>query len=117
MPPSTGVELDDGTVLDADVVVVGIGVVPTTEWLEGSGLELDNGVVADATLHAADDVVVAGRRGPLVRPGASAPHIRIEHWTNAAEQGVAAARSLLAGRAEAGAVRPRARTSGPTSTT
>ena len=46
--------------VDADVVVVGIGVVPTTEWLAGSGLEVSDGVVADATLHAADDVVVAG---------------------------------------------------------
>jgi NADPH-dependent 2,4-dienoyl-CoA reductase/sulfur reductase-like enzyme len=98
--PVTGVELDDGRVLDADVVVVGIGVVPTTAWLEGSGLELDNGVVADATLHAAEDVVVAG---DLARWYDRSRHalIRIEHWTNAAEQGVAAARSLVAGRHEA----------------
>ena len=100
-----GVELDDGRVLDADVVVIGIGVVPTTQWLEGSGLEVSDGVVADATLHAADDVVAAGDVARWFDQGREAL-IRIEHWTNAAEQGVAAARSLLAGRARADAYVP-----------
>jgi len=100
-----GVELDDGTVLDADVVVIGIGVMPTTQWLEGSGLEISDGVVADATLHAADDVVVAGDMARWFDQGLGA-HVRIEHWTNAAEQGAAAARSLLAGRAQADAYVP-----------
>jgi 3-phenylpropionate/trans-cinnamate dioxygenase ferredoxin reductase component len=96
----SGVGLIDGSVVPADVVVVGIGVVPTTDWLIGSGLDVDNGVRADATLHAADDVVVAGDMARWYddRLGAE---IRIEHWTNAAEQGVAAARSLLAGRRHA----------------
>ncbi len=100
-----GVELDDGRVLDADVVVIGIGVVPTTGWLDDSGLEVSNGVVADATLHAADDVVVAGDVARWFDQGLGA-HIRIEHWTNAAEQGVAAAHSLLAGRSHARAYLP-----------
>ena len=90
------VELDDGTLIDADVVVVGIGVVPTTDWLEGSDLEVSNGVVAGPTLHAAPDVVVAGDVARWLDEGVG-HHIRIEHWTNAAEQGVAAARNLLAG--------------------
>jgi len=96
----TGVELADGSMVEADVVVVGIGVSPTTAWLEGSGLELDDGVVADKTLHAADDVVVAGdvARWHDAREGRI---VRVEHWTNASEQGPAAARSLLAGRAHA----------------
>jgi NADPH-dependent 2,4-dienoyl-CoA reductase/sulfur reductase-like enzyme len=99
------VELDDGTVIDADAVVVGIGVVPSTEWLEGSGLELDNGVVAGATLHAADDIVVAGDTARWFDESLGA-HVRIEHWTNAAEQGAAAARNLLAGRDHATAYVP-----------
>ncbi len=101
----TGVELADGTVEPADVVVVGIGVEPTTDWLEGSGLELRDGVVTDATLHAADVVVVAGdvARWPDEQGGTD---LRLEHWTNAAEQGVHAARSLLAGRAGATPYRP-----------
>ncbi len=96
----SGVVLIDGSLIPADVVVIGIGVVPTTDWLADSGLEIDNGVKADATLHAADDIVVAGdlTRWFDQRLGTD---IRIEHWTNAAEQGAAAARSLLAGRASA----------------
>lgn len=94
----TGVRLDDGTLLPADLVVVGIGVTPTTGWLEGSGLELhdrDRGVVADGTLRAADGVYAAGDvvhfpnalfDGELMRP---------EHWTTAAEQGALAARNAL----------------------
>jgi 3-phenylpropionate/trans-cinnamate dioxygenase ferredoxin reductase subunit len=93
----SGVALVDGSVVPAAVVVVGIGVDPTTAWLADSGLEIDNGVRADATLHAADDVVVAGDLARWFDPGLGS-EVRIEHWTNAAEQGAAAARSLLAGR-------------------
>ncbi len=96
----TGVGMIDGSVIPADVVVVGIGVVPTTDWLVGSGLDVDNGVRADATLHAADDVVVAGDMARWFDERLG-DEIRIEHWTNAAEQGVAAARNLLAGRRQA----------------
>jgi NADPH-dependent 2,4-dienoyl-CoA reductase/sulfur reductase-like enzyme len=104
-PQVSAVALIDGSVIPADVVVVGIGVVPATDWLADSGLEVDDGVRADATLHAADDVVVAG---DLVRwfDERLGAEIRIEHWTNAAEQGVAAARSLLAGRRRAPAYMP-----------
>ena len=97
----TGVELADGTVLDADVVVVGIGVVPVTGWLEDSGLELGDGVLADGRLFAAPDVVVAGDVARWTDPGTGTSR-RVEHWTNATEQGAVAARNLLAG--EAGAV-------------
>jgi 3-phenylpropionate/trans-cinnamate dioxygenase ferredoxin reductase subunit len=90
------VRLSDGSVIDADVVVVGIGVTPSTGWLEGSGLALDNGVVCDETLLAAPGVVAAGdiARWPNARFGEV---MRVEHWENALEQGAAAARRLLAG--------------------
>ena len=90
------VVLSDGTRLDADVVVVGVGVIPNTEWLEGSGLQIDNGVVCDETCLAAPDVVAAGdvARWPNRLFGQS---MRVEHWDNAIEQGMAAARRLLAG--------------------
>ncbi len=101
------VELSDGSSLDADVVVVGIGVVPETGWLDGSGLEIDNGVQCDHALFGADRVVAAGDiarwRWDAAGDGAS---VRIEHWQLAAEMGVAAARSLLAGRAAAEAFDP-----------
>lgn len=100
-----GVELGDGSTLEADVVVVGIGVVPNTEWLEGSGLVLDNGVVCDATLLAAPGVVAAGdvARWPNLLFDET---MRIEHWDNAGDQAAAAARRLLATGAEAQAFTP-----------
>jgi len=89
-----GVVLSDGSTVDADVVVVGVGVVPNTEWLEGSGLTLDNGVVCDETCLAAPGVVAAGdvARWPNRRFGET---MRVEHWENAQEQGEHAARTLL----------------------
>ncbi len=90
------VHLADGTGLDADLVVVGIGVVPAVGWLVGSGLTLDNGVVCTGSLFAADRVVAAGDVARWTRPG-TGEQVRVEHWTNAAEGGAAAARNLLAG--------------------
>ena len=54
------VVLADGSTVDADLVVVGIGVVPNTGWLEGSGLTLDDGVVCDETTLVAPGIVAAG---------------------------------------------------------
>lgn len=91
-----GVALSDGSQVDADVVVVGIGVSPNTEWLESSGLTLDNGVVCDGSGQAAPDVFAAGDVARVVnRWHGESP--RIEHWTNAVEQGVHAAENVLAG--------------------
>jgi NADPH-dependent 2,4-dienoyl-CoA reductase/sulfur reductase-like enzyme len=103
-PPAV-VHLADGTDLGADVVVVGIGVVPTVGWLEGSGLRLDNGVVCSETLFAADRVVAAGDVARWTHIGLG-EELRVEHWTNAAEGGAAAARNLLAGPAAAAAYDP-----------
>jgi NADPH-dependent 2,4-dienoyl-CoA reductase/sulfur reductase-like enzyme len=89
------VRLDDGSTVEADVVVVGVGVVPVTEWLEGSGLTLDNGIVCDETLLAAPGIVAAGDVARWPNPMFDGELMRLEHWTNAAEQGVAAARRLL----------------------
>jgi NADPH-dependent 2,4-dienoyl-CoA reductase/sulfur reductase-like enzyme len=91
------VHLDDGEVLHADVVVVGIGVTPAVDWLAGSALEVDNGVVCDEYLFAAPDVVAAGDVARWTHRGLD-QSLRVEHWTNAAESGVAATRNLLRGR-------------------
>ena len=90
------VVLTDGREIEADVVVIGIGVIPNTEWLEGSGLEIDNGVLCDETCLAAPNVVAAG---DVARwPNRLFDEVmRVEHWDNAVEQGMYAARRLLSG--------------------
>jgi len=90
------VRLADGVAVEADVVVVGIGVAPETAWLEGSGLTLADGVVCDARCQAAPGVVAAGDVARWYHEGVGAL-IRVEHWTNAAEQARAAAQTLLHG--------------------
>lgn len=104
-PDLTGVRLTDGTSLDARVAVVGIGAIPNTGWLEGSGLTLDDGVVADETALAAPGIVVAGdvARWPNRRFGGLP--MRVEQWDNAVEMGGYAAKRLLAW-AEGGEVEP-----------
>jgi len=89
------VRLADGSTVEADVVLVAIGVTPTTAWLEGSGLDLDDGVVCDESLSAAPGVVAAGDAARWPNPCFDGERMRLEHWTNAVEQGVAAARRLL----------------------
>jgi len=101
-PRVAGVELSDGSRVDADVVVVGIGVVPNTEWLEGSGLTLDNGIVCNGSGEAAPDVYAAGDVARMANVWyGDAP--RIEHWTNAVEQGVHVAEQMLGGSVAASA--------------
>jgi len=94
-----GVRLDDGSVLPADLVVVGIGVQPATTWLEGSGVPLherDRGVVCDATLWTGlPGVYAAGDVAHVANPLFDDELMRLEHWTNAAEQGAAAAKHAL----------------------
>ena len=92
----TGVALTDGTSVAAEVVVVGIGVSVNTGWLEGSGLTLDDGIVCDETLLAAPGITAAGDVCRWPNPLFDGEPTRLEHWTNAAEQGVAAAARLLA---------------------
>jgi 3-phenylpropionate/trans-cinnamate dioxygenase ferredoxin reductase component len=96
------VVLSTGERLEGDAVVVGIGVRPTTGWLEGSGLEVDNGVVTDAALFAADGVVAVGDLARFTWHHAGmTEQVRIEHWEVTAQLASHAAQSLLAGRREA----------------
>ena len=94
------VQLADGTEVPADVVVVGIGVSPTTGWLVGSGLTIDDGIVCEATLAAGPPgVYAAGDCARWPNGALGGRMMRVEHWTNAAEQGAHVARNLLAGAA------------------
>jgi NADPH-dependent 2,4-dienoyl-CoA reductase/sulfur reductase-like enzyme len=87
--------LAGGRTLDADVVVVGVGVVPETAWLEGSGLCLEDGVVCDASLNAGAPGVYAVGDVASWENELFGRRMRVEHWTNAAEQGRHAALELL----------------------
>ncbi|MFE2061256.1 NAD(P)/FAD-dependent oxidoreductase [Streptomyces sp. NPDC059467] len=89
-----GVRLAGGEEIAADEVLVAIGSLPNTEWLTDSGLSVGDGVVCDEYCEAARDVYAAGDVARWHNPlfGVS---MRIEHRTNAAEQGMAAARNLL----------------------
>jgi 3-phenylpropionate/trans-cinnamate dioxygenase ferredoxin reductase subunit len=94
-PRVTGVLLDDGRELPADAVVVGVGAAPNVEWLEGSGLSLDNGVVTDARgMTGVSSVVAVGDCANSHRDYTGG-RLRLEHWTNALQQPVAAASALL----------------------
>ena len=80
------VTLSDGSSVEADLVVVGIGAAPETGWLEGSGLRLDDGVVCDGFCAAAPGVFAAGDVARWHNP-LFGEEMRVEHWSNAAEQG------------------------------
>ena len=95
---AAGVRLGDGELVPADVVVVGIGVSPVTEWVAGSGLEIRDGIVCTDSLRAAPGIYAAGDCARWVNNlfGDAGEEMRVEHWSNAAEQGQAAAKNLLA---------------------
>jgi NADPH-dependent 2,4-dienoyl-CoA reductase/sulfur reductase-like enzyme len=89
------VRLADGTEIPADLVVVGIGADPATDWLAGSGLTIDNGIVCDETLRAHESIWAAGDVARWSNPLFDTP-MRLEHWTNAGEQAVHAMENVLA---------------------
>ena len=93
---SITIRLGDGSEIGSDIVVVGIGVAPATGWLADSGLELRDGVVCDATLNAAPGVYAAGDIARWPNPQFDDEEMRVEHWTNASEQGLHAAKNMLA---------------------
>ena len=92
--------LADGSAVEADLVVVGIGVAPATGWLEGSGLTLDDGVVCDETCAATPGVYAVGDVARWRNP-VFGETMRVEHWTNVIHQSRHVARNLLAGEGEA----------------
>ena len=97
----TGVRLSDGETIPAELVIVGVGAAPATEWLEGAGLEIDNGVLCDATGATGRENVFA--LGDCARwENARYPERpRFEHWTSAVEQSDVVAKRLVHGEAEA----------------
>ncbi|MGZ4574814.1 MAG: NAD(P)/FAD-dependent oxidoreductase [Mycobacteriaceae bacterium] len=92
---ATGVRLADGTRIDADAVLVGVGATPNTGLAEQAGLTVDNGIIVDAALRSSNpDVYAAGDVARAYHPLLQT-HIRVEHWANALNQPATAATGML----------------------
>jgi 3-phenylpropionate/trans-cinnamate dioxygenase ferredoxin reductase subunit len=87
------VRLNDGAVVPADVVVLGIGAEPATDWLLDSRIRLSDGIVCDAQCRVAPGIYAAGdvARWQI----GTTETCRVEHWANAVEQGETVAGNLL----------------------
>ncbi|MDI9933631.1 FAD-dependent oxidoreductase [Rhodococcus sp. IEGM 1354] len=93
---ANGLSLSDGSSVAADLVVMGVGVTPNVGWLAGSGLHLDNGVMCNDRLRAGPSIYAAGDVACWPNPLFDRT-MRIEHWTNASEQGAAVGRAIATG--------------------
>jgi 3-phenylpropionate/trans-cinnamate dioxygenase ferredoxin reductase component len=95
--PSTAgaVLLDDGTKLAADMIIIGVGVIPNVELARSCGLNVDNGILVDERLRSSDpDILAAGDVANAYHPLLHR-QIRVEHWANALHQPVTAAKTML----------------------
>lgn len=84
----------DGVTIEADAVLIAVGSTATTDWLEGSGLPVENGLVCDEYCDAGYDVWGAGDVASWLHIGYGL-RLRLEHRTNAQEQGQHVARNIL----------------------
>jgi 3-phenylpropionate/trans-cinnamate dioxygenase ferredoxin reductase subunit len=90
-----GVRLTDGRHVEAEAVVVGVGITPNTELASGAGLRVDDGIIVDEHLRSTDsDVYAAGDVANAFHP-LLGRHIRVEHWANALNQPKTAASTML----------------------
>ncbi len=90
-----GVQLADGEVVEADVVLVGVGAIPNTDLAAAAGLAVENGVRVDEHLRTADPNVYAIGDIAHAHNTALGHPLRVEHWDNARRQGRLAALALL----------------------
>jgi 3-phenylpropionate/trans-cinnamate dioxygenase ferredoxin reductase component len=91
----SGVTTSSGAQLDADVVIVGVGISPAVELAQAAGLEVDNGILTDASLRTSHpDVFAAGDVARSFNPVLGRA-VRVEHWANALDGGPVAARGML----------------------
>ncbi|GAA2125012.1 NAD(P)/FAD-dependent oxidoreductase [Nocardioides bigeumensis] len=89
------VTLADGSSIEADLLVVGVGVAPDSALAEAAGLRTDNGIVVDEQLRtSAPEIFAAGDVANAYHPRLGR-HLRVEHWDNAIGQGVVAAQNML----------------------
>lgn len=91
----TGVVTSSGDLLQAETVLVGVGISPNTGLAEEAGIEVDNGIVCDQSMRTSvPDVFAAGDVANWFNPTLGR-HIRVDHWANAQDGGFAAGRSML----------------------
>jgi 3-phenylpropionate/trans-cinnamate dioxygenase ferredoxin reductase component len=90
-----GVRLADGSQVEADAVIAGVGITPNTELAVAAGLEVSDGIVTSAQLRSSDqDIYAAGDVAYAFHPMIG-KHIRVEHWANALNQPQAAAKAMV----------------------
>jgi 3-phenylpropionate/trans-cinnamate dioxygenase ferredoxin reductase subunit len=90
-----GVRLADGSHVGADVIIVGVGITPNIQLAAAAGLEVDNGIWVNAQLRSSDpDIFAAGDVANALHP-LLGKHIRVEHWANALNQPLTAAKAML----------------------
>jgi 3-phenylpropionate/trans-cinnamate dioxygenase ferredoxin reductase subunit len=92
---AAGVRLADGSHIEADVIIVGVGITPSSQLASAAGLEVDNGIWVDAQLRSSDpDIFAAGDVANAFHP-LLGKHVRVEHWANALNQPQTAAKAML----------------------
>ena len=92
---AVGARLSDGTTIEADAIVAGVGAVPDLTLAESAGLDLDNGVLVDASLRSSDpDIYAVGDIAHHDHP-VFGHRVRVEHWATALKQPAVAVAALL----------------------
>ncbi len=90
-----GVRLTDGSRIQADAIIVGVGITPNSQLAQAAGLEVDNGILVDDRLRTSDPDIYAAGDVANAYHRLLGRHIRVEHWANALNQPQAAARAML----------------------
>lgn len=91
----TGVRLGDGSLIPADMVIVGVGIAPAVALAETAGLKVDNGILVDEHLRTSDpDIYAAGDVANAFNPSIGS-HIRVEHWANALNMPAVAVKGMM----------------------
>ncbi|HEX3289597.1 MAG TPA: FAD-dependent oxidoreductase [Mycobacterium sp.] len=90
-----GVILNDGSRIEADMVLVGVGITPNSQLATEAGLDIDNGIIVDEHLRTSDpNIFAAGDVANAYNPRLDR-HLRVEHWANARRQGATAGKAML----------------------
>ncbi len=92
---ATGLRLQDGELIAADTVIIGVGITPNIDLAKAAGLAVDNGVLVDEHLATSDpDIYAVGDVANAYYPHLDT-HLRLEHWSAALNQGPVAAANML----------------------